>query len=296
MERGNGADSDAMEYSLRYNPPVDIRLAEQYLIDVKGIFDEIGVTFVLSSGSCLGAVRDNALIPWDDDIDLVSIIGEHGLTTESIYAALDVFRDRGYYVRHNPNWSALSHSFMKDYVRIDWSCLHQFEGNVYSYPGVSVPARFYIYPTEIEFLGRQFLVPGDPKEYLRLKYGSEWMIPKRPGQYEKDVIENVEKLQTTTDVCKIRVLGVDGSPVQNAIITLAGGSDGVTNEAGEAQVMLGGTSWYALMIRYQGHEQALYMEELEPDATYVYRVDAVSRQELSASGDIGTLGNVLIRE
>ena len=133
-------------------------------------------------------------------------------------------------------------------------------------------------------------------EYLRLKYGSEWMIPKRPGQYEKDVIENVEQLQVTSDSCIIQVLGIDGYPVQNARVTLAGGADSATNEAGETQIMLGGTSWYALMIRYPGHEQALYMEELEADETYVYYADAVSRQELSALGETGTLGNVLIRK
>ena len=296
MERGKGTDSDAMEYSLRYNPPVDIGLAEQYLIEVKEIFDELGVTVVLSSGSCLGAVRDKSLIPWDDDIDLVSIIDENGLVAESIYAALEVFRDRGFYVRHNPSWNSLGHSLMKDYVRIDWSCLYQFDEKVYSYPGIAVPSRFYVHPTRIEFLGHQFLVPNQPEEYLRLKYGPEWMIPKRPGQYEKDVMENVEKLQVTSASCIIRVLGIDGYPVQNARVTLAGGADSATNEAGEAQVMLGGTSWYALMIRYSGHEQALYMEELEPNETYVYYGDAVSRQELSALGEIGTLGNVLIRE
>mgnify|MGYP003306381078 FL=1 len=164
-------------------------------------------------------------------------------------------------MRHNPNWNALSHSFMKDYVRIDWSCLYQFEGTVYSYPGIAVPSRFYVHPRYIEFLGHQFLVPDPPEDYLRLKYGPEWMIPKKPGQYEKDVIANVEALQVTSDICIIRVVGTDGNPVQDACVTLAGGADALTNEAGEAQVMLGGTSWYALTIRYAGHEQALYMEE-----------------------------------
>ena len=167
---------------------------------------------------------------------------------------------------------------------------------MYSYPGIAVPSRFYVHPRYIEFLGHQFLVPDPPEDYLRLKYGPEWMIPKKPGQYEKDVIANVEALQVTSDICIIRVVGTDGNPVQDACVTLAGGADALTNEAGEAQVMLGGTSWYALTIRYAGHEQALYMEELEPDMTYVYHADSVSQQELGASGEIGTLGNVLIRD
>jgi hypothetical protein len=38
------------------------------------------------------------------------------------------------------------------------------------------------------------------------------------------------------------------------------------------------------------------MEQMEPDKTYVYRSDAVANATKSASGETGTLGNILLPE
>ncbi|MDP6302861.1 MAG: hypothetical protein QF717_16360, partial [SAR202 cluster bacterium] len=63
-----------------------------------------------------------------------------------------------------------------------------------------------------------------------------------------------------------------------------------------AEIILPGPDWYALVIKYPGHEEVLYMEELEPDKSYVYRADAASNAASQASGDIGTLGDILSLE
>ena len=55
-------------------------------------------------------------------------------------------------------------------------------------------------------------------------------------------------------------------------------------------------NFYALIIRYPGHEQLLYMEEIEPDKSYVYKPDLVSNIAGIAAGPVGTLGNVLLAE
>ena len=39
--------------------------------DVKALCDALGLTIMLSGGSCLGAVRHKGFIPWDDDMDCV---------------------------------------------------------------------------------------------------------------------------------------------------------------------------------------------------------------------------------
>ena len=47
-------------------------LLEMYK-DILSICNEIGVTCMLSGGSCLGAVRHKGFIPWDDDMDLMML-------------------------------------------------------------------------------------------------------------------------------------------------------------------------------------------------------------------------------
>ena len=51
-----------------------------------------------------------------------------------------------------------------------------------------MPATLFTHPREIEFLGEKFFVPNPPEEYLRLKYGAQWMVPRKAGEYEEDVV------------------------------------------------------------------------------------------------------------
>ena len=74
-EGESAALMDELERSI---PPMHGPDAERLLHDAKRLFDANGVVFFLRQGTCLGAVRDQGLIPWDDDLDLGSIIGAHG--------------------------------------------------------------------------------------------------------------------------------------------------------------------------------------------------------------------------
>ena len=304
MTTGNRSDRSAMEYSLRYNPPMDRVISERNLKEEKQILDQLGVVFLLQSGSCLGAVRDNAFIPWDDDTDTASVIGLNGLTEEKIDTALALFRSNGYYCKMNysildrPPYS-ISYSVIKDYARLDWNCMLVVDGVIRSYPGVQVPATLFTHPREIEFLGEKFFVPNPPEEYLRLKYGSKWMVPRRAGEYEKDVVEQIPSAKLVGKTCRLRVLDHEGEPVPSAEVVLVGGGSSKTDEYGYAEIILPvivGLNYYALIIRYLGHEQVLYEEEMEPDKTYVYRADSYSNKASTALGAFGTLGNVLLLE
>ena len=64
--------------------PMEMSAAENVLKEAKAVLDEFGIVFFLRHGTCLGAVRDRALIGWDDDLDIGSIIGLHGLAEDSL--------------------------------------------------------------------------------------------------------------------------------------------------------------------------------------------------------------------
>ena len=296
MTLGNGSDRASLEYTLKYNPPMNHAVAERNLKEAKQMLDSIGVVFLLFSGACLGAIRDKAFIPWDDDIDLISVVGINGLTEEKVASAVNAFESNGYYVHEVNGPYSRTFSMVRDWVRIGWDCDPIVEDNIYVYPGIPIPARLFTQPKEIEFLGEKFFVPNPPEEYLRLKYGAEWMVPKKSGEYEKDVVEKIPSAELVGRPCSIRVLDRENRPVSEAEVVLVGGSRSKTDERGYAEVILPGPNWYALIIRYPGHEQVLYMEEIEPDKAYVYRSDTASNAADIASGAVGTLGNVLLLE
>ena len=76
--------------------PMNMVTAETLLKEAKQILDQLRLAFFLRHGTCLGAVRDQAFIPWDDDLDIGSIIGLHGLTEEIVEQAAAEFRKHGY--------------------------------------------------------------------------------------------------------------------------------------------------------------------------------------------------------
>ena len=298
MQTGNGSDEETLEFSFKYNPPMDLAAGERALKEAKEVLDPLGVAFLLSSGTCLGAIRDNAFIPWDDDIDLISIVGSNGLTEKMMEDAVAAFRERGYFVYAvgGAHRDVQVYSMMKDYVRIGWECYRIVDGGISVYPGTRIPASFFTQPKTVTFLGEQFLVPNPPEEYLRLKYGEEWMIPKGPGLYEKDVVDKIPSADLIGRPSRLRVLDDEGKPVPGADVVLVGGGRSKTDEGGYAEIILPGADWYALTIRYPGHEQVLYMEEMEPGKAYVYRADRATNAASQVSGPVGTLGSLLLLE
>ena len=60
---GDAENAALMQHIERTIPPMNVADAERLLREAKQIFDDCGVVFFLRQGTCLGAVRDQALIP-----------------------------------------------------------------------------------------------------------------------------------------------------------------------------------------------------------------------------------------
>jgi len=293
----NGSDKATLDYTMKYNPPMDLAVAETNLKEIKQVLERLGVVFLLGSGTCLGATRDRALMPWDDDIDLLSILGVNGLTEATVDAAADALREQGYFVGELVMANSKAFATVKNYVRISLECVRIVDDIIYLFPGgFKIPASMFTQPKEIEFLGDRFLVPNPPEDYLRMKYGEEWMVPKKAGKYEIDVVGKIPDAGFVGQPLRIRVIDHKGEPVSEAEVVLVGSGRSRTDQGGYAQLLLPGPDWCSLIIRYPGHEQVLYMEEIEPGQTYVYRSDAASKAASGASGEVGTLGNLLLLE
>ena len=112
--------------------------AEDVLLEANEIMNQLGVTFFLRQGTCLGAVRDNAIMPWDDDIDIGSVIGHHGLTQKSLHHVIKqvvaAFTERGFSTIGGRTGEFQWVSLVKSSVRIDWECFQVIRGTILHFP------------------------------------------------------------------------------------------------------------------------------------------------------------------
>jgi hypothetical protein len=275
--------------------PMDLTNAEALLKEAKQILDRLGLVFFLRHGTCLGAVRDRAFIEWDDDLDIGSVIGLHGLTEELVRSAADVFKEHGFDAKIQENELNLSVDLEKYGTPMDWTCYRIIDESIYQWPVVQIPVSLHTALKEIDFLGEKFMVPNPPEEYLRLKYGPEWMIQKRAGGFEQEVLDLMaettlptasdgimglaNKLEPQRHTGRLKVLDLEGRPVEGAEVSLAattvltGLDRSSTNTDGYIYFSLPEEAGYVVSVQHGDHKEVLYVEYLAPGVNYVYKPD-----------------------
>ena len=279
--------------------PMNMTTAGSVLKEAKRILGQLGLVFFLRHGTCLGAVRDHAFIEWDDDLDIGSVIGLHGLTEELVYKAADLFKENGYEVKVKVNELNLSVDMQKSDTQLDWTCYRIIGDSIYQWPVVKIPVSLHTDLKEIDFLGDKFMVPNPPEEYFRLKYGPEWMIPKKAGGFEQEVLDlmadtalpaeanGVMQLEGEFDperhTGSLKVLDLNDQPVAGADISLAATSvltglhKSKTNVDGFVYFSLPVEAGYVVSVQFHDIGEILYLEHLAPDIDYVYRPDPENR-------------------
>jgi len=279
MVSESGSDEVALFKSYGNLQPINAELAKPMLKEAKEILDPLGILFWLRQGTCLGAVRDQAFIPWDDDIDLGSVIGLNGLTEDMIAPVFDAFRERGYYVNVESNDRWIAAGMMKSSTRIDLTFFRIIDDSIFHFPFIWIPVKLFAKLKEIEFMDGKYLVPNPPEEYLTAKYGPNWITPKE--DYEQDVLDQVAKtpVAKTTPIpgqpsTKIRVLNVREELVSGAEVSVVGLVEANTDDNGYVEFGLPYNDFYAVVIKFENHEEILYQELLSPGASYTYTPDA----------------------
>jgi len=288
MQTSEGANEETFNRLTRTIPPMDTGVAEKLLLEAKQVLDELGITFFLRQGTCLGAVRDGALIPWDDDLDLGIVVGLHGFAMGSIHQVIAAFQERGFYVKAEQSAYYYYVALVKQNQKIDLNFFQMIDGMIYHYPGVWIPVRLFRDLKEIEFIGQKFLAPNPPEEYLRYKYGPDWITPKQVG-YEQDVVDRVYAGTVPGHMsvwrqlfgrrlfpwraARLRVLDHEGQPVHLAEVTLVGHDRFKTDRDGYVKLYPPRDDYYALTVHYRDHKEVLYEERMAPAGSYVYRPD-----------------------
>ena len=147
--------------------------------ELVGVLTELTPNVSLGFGSVLSVVRDHALIPHDDDLDVIIGFEPHEATTlqEGLARVADFLTERGFVVKGD--FSAHRHVSRPGRKHVD-VFVGLFEGDVVSwYPGPRGGlTRDIVFPTRaIPLLGVDCAVPAQPEAYLERLYGPGWKVP-----------------------------------------------------------------------------------------------------------------------
>ena len=272
-----------------YSIEIDSDNAAKALKEIKQILDGFGITFFLMGGTCLGAIRDNAFIPWDDDVDLGSVVGLHGCTEESLEEIVATFRSNGFLTRVHHYGQNAYLPLVRYSTSVSWTCLPIIDGQIVQFPFLKTPLSFFTDLKEITFLDEKFYVPNPPEEFLRLKYGDDWRLPKKSGSFENDVLDQVMANSPPDKVgklrhllaryipweqtCKIRVLDELGKPAGGAEVIAIGLGSCKTDKNGCAQFYVPENDFHPIIIRHGDYQKAVYLQRIAAGQELVYRLD-----------------------
>ena len=179
---------------------MDVNRANQYLQDLHKALDQIGLTHCLMYGTLVGAIREEEIVYYDDDVDVVlfqketkgrDIIGElkkileplgYYFCTASIEGQLSFFyiakKDPGckekvdvyvYFEREGDNEKI----WFPQYVN------HRELGPVIR--GFPYTKKYFDNLKKIDFLGESYNVPSPPEEFLEELWGDWWIA--KGGQW-----------------------------------------------------------------------------------------------------------------
>ena len=155
-------------------------LAEQELKDVNRILRDAGLAAMLISGSLLGCIRENKILPHDKDVDM-GIIG-----WENQYKLMDVLSASGEFFIDARDLKGeqtylIAATHCRTRMPVDFFFFHDrgthFRHAITFDIGHSLYFNFSKFqPLEHEFLGEKFLIPSNFETNLSENYG-DWRTP-----------------------------------------------------------------------------------------------------------------------
>jgi len=184
--------------------------ALKMLDTVTSILDKHNIPYWLEGGTLLGVVRENRLLPWDNDVDISIYVDD----LDKLMSILNKFRFRGYYVRikkylsdeppfkqndvrivkiHNRQLLVAKGRLVVDiFIKSKLEDMYFWGVGVKKFVMKSVPAAFYEELISFHFNGKDYSIPKDYDGYLTYRYG-DWKKPQKKWRFLKDDLAIIGK-------------------------------------------------------------------------------------------------------
>jgi hypothetical protein len=155
--------------------------AERAFHDFVNCLEESQIRSWASCGTLLGIIRDDNLIPWDNDADF-----DYFDKTKNIYSIfIPSLLENGFTVITRVGWLFTNVTAIRDGFKCSLGQVKKigklFFSRSMNYPVSSVFGKGDL--THIQFLKANVPLPNNPSEYLEFTYGN-WQIPNKSNSIE----------------------------------------------------------------------------------------------------------------
>ncbi len=179
------------------------KIALKMLLETAKALEMHKVKYILEGGTLLGIIRENRLLPWDNDLDLTV----PGSDLEKLLKARKElwkkgFRTRIRYFKEDigpfkkgevkiMKVQTRKFFFLKGFTLLDIFVKKKVDDNYFWTVGgknivlKSAPAEFYEDLQEVEFNGHSYSIPAKVEDYLSYRYG-KWQEAQKEWNYKKD--------------------------------------------------------------------------------------------------------------
>ena len=195
------------DQKIRIRSDYELQIRKKEFLLICNILDKLKINFFLQTGILLGAVRDNDLIKWDWDVE-ISVFGEEFIKRiDEVAEELKKNKFKILTVNKKKNDSKIDFVGYFDesvtgYTIFSW--YHSKIRRVYWRREYNVPEKYFQNLSKINFLGREFNCPNNPKDYLSYAYG-DWRTPIRTSvknEYNTEKFKN-KKIYKILEFIKI---------------------------------------------------------------------------------------------
>jgi lipopolysaccharide cholinephosphotransferase len=181
----------------------NVDIAHKLLHDVTTELEKTGVSYWLEGGTLLGIIRENRLLPWDNDMDISMYIKDRWILVK---VTIKLFF-KGYRIStrfYNRNLVPFKKYelrmikvrnyekfFKKGEVMLDIFLKRKVDNDYFWTVGIktpvlkSSPAEFYEELDWTKFNDKKYMIPKDYEGYLTYRYG-DWKTPVKEWNFKKD--------------------------------------------------------------------------------------------------------------
>lgn len=179
--------------------------ANKMLLKICQLLDEHNIPYTLEAGTLLGIVREDRLLPWDTDLDIVSFsshIKQIKRLKWKIWFKLGYRLKIRYQKKDVPapfkkgdirvlKVQVRRFYFLKAYNLLDIFIKEKIDDHYYWFEGTnptvlkSVPAIYHDQRTRLRYNGYNFSVVRDYENYLEYRYG-DWKTPVKDYHHMTD--------------------------------------------------------------------------------------------------------------